>query len=332
QGNMQVTATGNIVNAATGSISTGFGGLTLQTNLGDYSVPYQITNNGLIYGAGGLNVLVPEAGTIYNTPTGNISTGLGSNALLGQNSTSGDFGGTFRNEGVIEFGGNAEIRAASFFNNRPMGSLTRSNDGNLVRTYTASGDSGRYDDYLGSPGYDHMHPPIVAAGAGDHAGRPNQGSFGVSYYHVIDDAGHLYRDFRSAWTESDSLSSVGAQPQILANGTLVIKTFTGQNIGGSISGGNLQIRNIYPGNSGSSFLNQSVDLYSYDMQLFGRTRYDCNSGAACVDAIGATGSNPFDVYQAWTNGSPHANWGVNDGVAQQTNQTLLASYPAVLAA
>jgi len=337
QGNMNVAVMGNITNNGGAAISTGWGALALHTDLGNYANPYQVTNFGLLYGANGIDLRVPEAGSIFNQPGAEIGSGGGS-SFLGIHTASGDFASSvFRNEGNMAFVGDATIKAHSFYNSAPIGSVVLNGAWNNVSS-VGLGDSGRYDDFLGVLGYDHAHPPIVAAGAGNHNGRPDYQGSGLNGYIVVARGHTLLQDFRTQWTQDEQYTGTAgaATPSISASGTLTILTETGQNRAGSIYGGNVVLEGLYGAGTGT-FTNESTELRRRYYNLYGRQVYSC-FGATGND-IACTGINAAvyqgNEYLSWTSPLPRpAHWGVDDNVAVEvwSEQIAGSARPASLRA
>jgi filamentous hemagglutinin len=267
--NLRLWVSGDIYNTALGTIASGFGDLTLRARNLTPGVNGRIDNEGLIYAGRDLIAYVPEDGTLYNKPGATI--GAGRDAKLGIFFDAGNpppaYLSTFKNEGSIDVAGNADINASIFQNNIPTTIVSDST--RIGEVWTAEGDSGRYitfDDVNFTPG--------------SHDGRTL--TFGFESYHVSGNPNRLFQDFRINWTEEDRFSNPAAvAPKIAAGGTLTIRTHTGENIGGDIYGGNINILKLDPAASGSTFINQSLDLYSYAKYVQGRYVYYCND-VACV--------------------------------------------------
>ncbi len=249
-----------LVNTETAAISSGYGDLAL--------VARRIENYGTLYAGRDLFATVGTDfynGT-YNNFAGTIATGRHATiTVTGAN-------GVFSNEGTIDIGGNGEINAYRFRNNlthRIETVVQNQRD----KQYHPNADSGRYVDY------DRQR---ISGAGGEHHSREFDDT---PFYHVTLDGWHMYRDYVNTWEVLEYFDSVSATaPNIAANGTLTIRTNNGENIGGTIYGGNLFLKPYTTG--AASFLNQAVTLNKYFYRTYGRSQYECNNAnVACLDDL-----------------------------------------------
>ncbi|HYD56690.1 MAG TPA: hemagglutinin repeat-containing protein [Burkholderiales bacterium] len=333
EGHLELSANGDIVNTSLGTIASGFGDLTISPRNQSSGANGRFDNQGLVYAGRDLALYIPQDGTLYNAPSGTL--GAGRHATLGIFYDAGNpapaHQSTVQNEGRIEIAGDAEINANLFRNNAPT-SVVR-NTARLGEGRTYSGDSGRYGVQFDSPGWDAFAAATSGVGNGLHTGRAQYGK-----YMIDANPGKLYSDYVDSWVERDELSNPSAAtPQIEVGGNLVIRTHTGQNIAGDIfAAGDLSITKLHASFTGTSFTNQSLDLYEYSMRSYGRSAYSCENPLSDVSCVGTQtplylgDAPPATWLAAW--GPKPSGWGHDDGVAHETHASLLGSRVASLRA